>query len=483
MQTVPPKGVQPLSASQVSTVLSGSQLNPTHTMPTRYQYNALNQLISQNTPDAGSSKFFYDAKGQLRLSQNAKQAAHNNYAYTKYDALGRVIEVGKLQSVLTVDSLRRLAEEPDFPSGSYTLSDITATYYDSADSRMQGLFAQEHLRSRVSFVAVIDSLSTDTLTTHYSYDAHGNVQALLQYIPGLGHKRTDYVYDLVSGNVNYVLYQFDSTDQFMQAYSYDADNRLKEVQSSSDGFIWHREAHYFYYPHGPLARVVLGEHAVQGTDYYYSLQGWLKGVNGTTTDNDPGQDGMNGSRVGKDAMAFALGYYQGDYQGIGTTPTTNQLWARLNEQHSYQGLHNGNIAWMQTDLPGLKAEGKQSEQAMLYQYDQLNRLVQAQSLRNFNPTTGFAARTNTSAAYDAAYSYDANGNLLTLQRNNAQASLMDDFSYTYTSGTNRLANLAEALPPDTIYYDSKTYSSGVLKSDGKVYKTITVGVRINAGKC
>ncbi len=327
----------------------------------------------------------------------------------------------------------------------------------------------------------MDSLTTDTVSTHYSYDIHGNVQSLWQQVPGLGQKRTDYVYDLVSGNVHYVFYQRDSADQFLQQYSYDADNRLTEVYTSSDGYLWNQEAQYLYYPHGPLARVELGERSVQGLDYYYTLQGWLKGVNGTKGNNDPAQDGIT-NRTAKDAFAFQLGYYEGDYQGIGVNPSNNQLWNRLNEQYpgtgpgqaAYKGLHNGNIAWMQTDLPGLKAQGITAQQAMLYQYDQLNRLVQAQSLRNFSETTGFAARSSSPEAFDTKYAYDPNGNLLTLQRNNEQGNLMDDFSYTYTAGTNRLANLNEALPADTTFFDTKIYNSGVLKPDGKVYREIIV---------
>ena len=194
------------------------------------------------------------------------------------------------------------------------------------------------MRNRVSWTAVEDQ-QQDLLTTHYSYDAHGNVKSLLQYIPDLGYKRTDYVYDLVSGNVRFVLYEFDSADQFVQEYRYDADNRLTEVLTSSDRFTWHREARYYYYPHGPLARIELGQHRVQGLDYYYTLQGWLKGVNGTNSSNDPGGDGLGASLVGKDAFAFALGYHEGDYQGIGATLTTNQLWDRLQEQQGYRGLY------------------------------------------------------------------------------------------------------------------------------------------------
>ncbi len=53
-------------------------------------------------------------------------------------------------------------------------------------------------------------------TTHYSYDVHGNVSTLLQDNPTLSSikqrfKRIDYDYDLISGKVNDIQFQYDST--------------------------------------------------------------------------------------------------------------------------------------------------------------------------------------------------------------------------------------------------------------------------------
>jgi len=60
-------------------------------------------------------------------------------------------------------------------------------------------------------------------------------------------------------------------DQLIHRYRYDADNRLEEVQTSTDGLVWNRDAAYYYYPHSlsrqsgrPLARVELGEYNVHG---------------------------------------------------------------------------------------------------------------------------------------------------------------------------------------------------------------------------
>jgi hypothetical protein len=76
---------------------------------------------------------------------------------------------------------------------------------------------------------------------------HGNVKSVLQDITGLEVKRTDYVYGLVSGNVHYVIYQYGEADQFVHRYEYDEDNRIREVYTSTDRYVWDKEAEYAYY--------------------------------------------------------------------------------------------------------------------------------------------------------------------------------------------------------------------------------------------
>ena len=110
------------------------------------------------------------------------------------------------------------------------------------------------------------------------------------------YKLISYSYDLISGKVNQVSYNPGYVDQFYHRYEYDAENRLTDVYTATNplfvgnNFLEDHEAAYQYYRHGPLARVVLGNQQVQGTDYTYTLQGWLKGVNGTSM-HDPGHGG------------------------------------------------------------------------------------------------------------------------------------------------------------------------------------------------
>jgi len=440
---------------QAQLIHEGNVILPEHTLVTRYQYNSINQLVSQQTPDAGNSDFFYNNKGQLKLSQNAQQAIDKKFSYTRYDEQGRIVEVGEVDGQWTMDHGQGSAILNDsinslgFPmANAYSLKDVTLTHYDEPSIVLtrEGGLTQENLRSRVSFVEVTDATRPDTVRTYYSYDIHGNVKSLQQSLPNLAPRRTDYVYDLVSDKVNYVFYQFGKSDQFVHRYQYDADNRITEVLTSSDRFIWNKEVNYSYYSHGPLARTELGQYRVQGMDYYYTLQGWIKGVNMPYA-GDPGDDSKPttaNATVGKDVFAYSLGYFQNDYAPITAAMTTvdsrDQLWTRSLENINHTGLYNGNISWMETDLSAIasaKADRTKGMQAMMYRYDQLHRIVKSRSLTNYSATNGFTVRPTTSA-YDEDYSYDPNGNILTLNRNDEAATLKDDFDYKYYDKTNRL---------------------------------------------
>ncbi|QEH43312.1 hypothetical protein [Chitinophaga sp. XS-30] len=302
VKTVPPAGVikrrEKSWTDSVALARAGAeQLTPPHTMATNYRYNTLNQVIAQKTPDAGESRFWYDRLGRLVASQNAKQILDNHYSYTTYDDLGRITEVGEITSNTAMnDQISRkavdLAAWITNASGSKT--QITKTVYDLPHAPFDGLvWYAKNLRNRVSWSAVYNTAAdmnsgNRASGSFYSYDIHGNVKTLVQdYNPGTASnaanrfKKIEYVYDLISGKVNMVSYQPGQADAFYHRYQYDAENRITNVETSRDSVYWENDAYYQYYKHGPLARMVLGQQQVQGVDYAYNLQGWLKGVNST----------------------------------------------------------------------------------------------------------------------------------------------------------------------------------------------------------
>ena len=518
IQTVPPEGVHrlmPNSDKSIDTVrdddsekvdltdVNGIKVVPKNDMQTQYRYNSLNQLVWQQTPDGGVTKFAYDALGRIIASQNAKQKDLAQLSYTRYDKLGRIMEAGqlKLKTTAVINELGRLAVselpkadlikvnavDDHYPYNIASKTEqVTKTLYDIPLANSESWFTDygvNNTQKRVTAILYFDELTEDiaSLATStgynnailYDYDIHGNVKELIHHtnnnsdltIKNQQLKKVVYDYDLISGNVNKVMYQPGKTDQFIHKYDYDADNRIKQVYTSKDNTIWEKEANYLYYEHGPLARVEIGDKAVQGIDYIYTLQGWLKGVNSEELKSkaDAGSDGLN---VAKDAFGFALNYYKGDYiSRINNKDASVFTLSKTGNFEKDANLYNGNIKEMVTSLLDLDGNPLAS-QFNHYTYDQLNRIT------NMNSEAIVAGVSKPS--YKSSYSYDKNGNLLTMSnyapKKDGTIAEMDNLTYNYIIKTN-----SDKDPSDPNYktrtnqlqYVKDLVGAGIFTNDSK----------------
>jgi RHS repeat-associated protein len=451
---------------------------PAHKLTTSYTYQSLNGVETQNSPDGGLSRFWYDRLGRMVVSQNAEQLTPtlsgiaNRYSYNLYDEQGRITEVGEKYDVLTQNRptakpFLSSSETNMFQFGG-TVVDITRTHYDAIYTEAGTEISSEstNLRKRVAAVTLhLTRTSAAQDASYYSYDQLGNVKTLWQQIEDLGIKKIEYQYDLVSGKVNKVRYQQGKTDRFFYGYQYDAENRLTKAvtditSTSSDGWEIehpHTDAAYQYFLHGPLARTELGnEHLVQGMDYAYTLQGWLKGVNGNylLPGKDIGKDGVGGEErrdVGRDAYAFSLDYFKGDYKPIGgsTADAFSLNWIAGQNAEVGRDLYNGNISRSTLALKRIKEE---TPVGYSYRYDQLNRLMGMRQHPLTIGATGWNAAT-AGEAFKEAISYDGNGNILTYLRNGSdlRGTTMDQLSYVYSRDAagnllnNRLLQVQDAV--------------------------------------
>ncbi|HRP55601.1 RHS repeat-associated core domain-containing protein [Agriterribacter sp.] len=477
VKTIPPEGVHPnYDAAWLESVKNARNGNmiivPDHRLVTQYRYNTLNQVVHQKTPDAGESRFWYDRPGRLTISQNARQAIplstgggrpEMRYSYTLYDYLGRLTETGQINNTaeamnnnISRNPVRLQSWMKNNASGK---KQVTATFYDlpAKESYLHKdlspyIMYQSNLRNRVAFTlfAANGDISNYDYAAFYNYDIAGNTDTLLQdYGPsgvlaqqGNRYKLICYRYDLISGKVNSVSYQprlynpvtkqyITQPDGFYHQYSYDAENRLTGVYTSADNVHWEHDAHYQYYKHGPLSRAIIGENQVQGIDYAYTLQGWLKGVNGTA---------MEGGVVARDAYHFSLHYYGNDYTAINAPNAYKGLSSRLQLLDAYKPLYNSNISSMGLDIVKLGIPLLYN-----YRYDQLNRITGMDVYKGNSPgnniwNNGLA----TMQDYKESISYDANGNILTYRRNGFGSTVaMDELTYHYQPGNNRLDHITD----------------------------------------
>ena len=194
------------------------------------------------------------------------------------------------------------------------------------------------------------------------------------------------------------------------------------------------EVKYIYLPHGPLARVELGKKSIQGLDYAYTLQGWLKDINGFRNDisstnvYDIGKDGSatnyTNKRFGRDGFATMLQYYTGDY-----IPINGNNYFNLGSPNSV-GLYNGNISALSLGIDTLNPMLKS------FRYDKLNRIKMMESAYLSNNIWGVLSN-----RFGTEYSYDFNGNITNLSRRDETATLLHDIGYTYEQDRNRLRGI------------------------------------------
>jgi RHS repeat-associated protein len=369
---------------------------------------------------------------------------------------------------------------------------ITRTQYDVSFSNAVNNFYTNwrdttNMRNRVSTSSYWEN-GTDTMyqhATHYGYDIMGNVKTLVQSDPtGIKNKRMDYVFDQLSGKVTKVLYQAGKADAFYHRYDYDADLRLRKVETSRDHVIWDTDAEYNYYRHGPMRRMEIGQEKVQGLDYAYTIQGWIKGVNINAddfsydnydfqdyycdNDNDYYPNAVPPSKyhnIPYDAFRYILSYYKGDYKSL-----KNVSYDYVSEKSIYgnqypeftPSLYNGNIrgsyfGMINNEHPFYSKNAASDPSKFLdgmqqvYQYDQLNRLKTSSDVAN-SDGSGDGSR-------GMSLTYDGNGNIQTLNRNckykggtNA-AGRMDDLVYYYKSGTNQLTHVNDQVSASTFSND------------------------------
>ena len=153
--------------------------------------------------------------------------------------------------------------------------------------------------------------------------------------------------------------------------------------------------------------------------------------------------------IANDAYSYSLEYFKGDYKPICSVVPVNNLLTAIPANCGFDqaiksdGLYNGNITG---NIVSFRKVGDSSAYLQrvygyAYQYDRLNRIKLMQtcldasgSVQNNNTWYGVSA----TAHYKNSYTYDANGNILTLNRNDQSGNSLDRLVYNYFSGTNML---------------------------------------------
>ncbi|WP_420553707.1 RHS repeat domain-containing protein [Tenacibaculum aiptasiae] len=508
--------LQPLgfNADCLTGLKEKASIDHNNNLKSTFEYTSLGQLKRATSPDEGEAWFKYRNDGQIRFSQNSKQKLVNEYSYTNYDELGRPIESG-----VSVDGFFAGADPENPIVLGNSRREQNYTQYDFINDVQKAWLennAGADYKNPTFLSGNVARTFNDVSETYYSYDVHGRVKWIVQKNIGLDDAKTiDYEYDPVTSQVLRVDFEKDNpTERFVHKYTYDPDTQsLVMVETSKDNNTFTIHATYVYYKDGSLKKVILAE-GIQDIDYVYNLNGQLKGINHPSLAEDPTLNPK-----GNDLFGLKLDYHVGDY--------TKDIRFKTSHMPEFEDQYNGNIKSMKWNVRSEK-DDTSSPLQYNYKYNRNNWLKEAvfdgfgsqQSsalpylVLDYKVTStqhktamdsiifkpGFEVKASASLVFSAKtvsssstgtyglndynvsnITYDANGNLLSLDRNKSTEKIggidkneMDKLRYEYKKDVNEKLLGNQLLRVDDLV-TGITNSNDIKDQDGDNYEYNIIG--------
>ncbi|GAA3934858.1 DUF6443 domain-containing protein [Hymenobacter algoricola] len=463
----------------------------------RYRYDARGRLIAKHIPGTdGETQLVYDRLDRVVLSQDAAQRLRQEWAFTKYDALGRPILTGLCTRNARQDSLQAEANRTTLQFEVRTTTPTSNCYYTLAQ-------AYPPLSATSSFTRPQGLTLTDYDDYNFDNDAAGQADVIYdsqydsQFAPGQQPRpdlrvvgqvtrtrarvldlpetapgawlTTTTFYDQQGrpvqvrstncrGGEDVITSQLDFAGKTLKTYAVHSDSRpgalpltitethtydhtgrlLTTAQQLSGETQPVVIAALAYNELGQLQQKRLGL-GNQSVDYRYNIRGWLTHINGAEQ-QDP-----------TDLWGMELYYDHGFTNG-------------------YQ-QYNGNITGQKW-----RSKADQTTRAYGYVYDGSNRLLQGDFVARTTAGIWTAEKQNYGLRF---VSYDENGNILTLRRRGLlapasrtaprQYGSIDQLAYTYTG--NRLLAVDDAVKTNGPTVAGAPALAGDFQDNGSYHQT------------
>lgn len=402
------------------------------------KYDDKHRMIIKKLPGADDPAFLvYNKRDQLVLTQDGNQRMNNDWLFLKYDVFNRQIMAGKYHhsASLDQDQMQNLVDVNDvfFEDVNYTFEhgysnnafpDIsspgceayTNIYYDNYDYVEQSQFNNRYAfqsgeidfsyplanntKGQITVVKIKILANSEIavgvdfliIANYYDKYLHGIQSVSDNHLGGL---------DIISNKINYtgdILLTKENHNNGSEGiivqneFEYDNGKRLIETRHKINNESWTTLSYEKFDELGRVKRKHIhgnDDNYLQTLNYNYNIRNWLIDINDVAT-------------IGSDLFAMSLGYTSGTYPQF-----------------------NGNISLMQWRSSLFSAN------TYNYDYDGANRLISADY-------SGIGS-------YQTSYSYDKNGNIISLTRDgmigqSQQWSSIDVLTYTYNGNQLKTVN-------------------------------------------
>jgi RHS repeat-associated protein len=425
-----------------------------------YNYDTKGRVIEAKTPNAVWVYNVYDPIGRLVLTQDGNLRASNKWNFIKYDIKGRAVITGVYTNTTnttrsSMDSLVVRLLYPgandvyweekgtaahgytniSFPTTNSTV--LSVNYYDEYDFDGNGSADYSYTSQGLSNESTQGTAfgrptgtkkqivgTPDWLYNYVFYDTFGRIvqtRSNNHLDPTSIDNLTTIVYDFEGKPVTSKSYHHTAAGAnqttVMQRGVYDFAGRATEVYESINGGAEQQLAKYSYNEIGQITEKNLHKKSdnsfIQSIDYRYNIRGWLSSINNASLAVDANN---NDNDWYTDLFGMQLAYDSA--KGYGNTP-------------GYNGSITG-VKWKGAGMAASSAGVKSYKMS----YDKTYRLKTA-TFQKYN-----GAWTAEANAWNESQTYDHNGNILTLTRNQLKRTLQSNFTI--------------ATSPETI--DNLTYS-------------------------
>ena len=396
-----------------------------------YLYDGRDRVTTKKVPDQGPISYLYDNRDLLTFVQEANRAELDEALHTKYDRYGRVLSTGMVAGFPEEGTAT-----PDY------IEALTTTCYDGC--KLTGTVPAVYL-GKPMHVATRVLGSTQWMEQTSYYDAYGRVartegNSPVHYSDNQAESVAmvyDFADNLLALNRSHSPGVNQAAIAINDLSTYDHSGRPKRLSQSIDGNEF-KVSMSTYSAKDQVVRKMLG-HApgtdwLQQVDYSFLPNGFLRGINeddlqdsdllGVEDCSPPAPTGGTSATSVAANDLFHLRLFYDEVPGLGTATVPQR---------------NGNIAGYHYRTRG------RTMQAYAFEYDGLDRLESADHAQQL------AGGGYEQDAYNTTYSYDARGNFETLTRsgkmmdgdNCLQIGQIDNLSYSYVNGTNRLRRVTD----------------------------------------
>jgi len=468
---VPPKAVSILNAAGTYNANHSSVAELIY----KYTYDPRGRVTQKKVPGAAVQYIVYDNMNRVVLTQDDNQRAANKWAFVKYDVYQRPVYSGlytnttqttlatvqALFDVITYTNQDQAYEKREanatyhgysnnvLPNTGLTV--LAVNYYDDYDFNRNG--TPDYSYTTVAQVATptlqtnLRNLPTGSKklilgTTNWLYNVvfYDELDRPVQTqsnnhlnLTGVDLSTVKYFDNDLSTHVEKTVQTHSGPNAVtvVQSYTYDHAWRTTGIFHSINGATPQQVAAYSYNALGQLIDKKLhvnGAQFLQSVDLRYNIRGWLKSINNAQLDiNTANNDEL------------------GDFFGMEMFYNTQESASLGNSSY-----YNGNVSAAKWKGPGI-GSGAADQRSYKYNYDKSDKLVSAV----FQANTG-SAWTKETNTLNESMTYDHNGNILTLVRNQNQRGLsgttvtstpqaIDNLTYTYAINSNQLTKVGDAV--------------------------------------